>query len=61
MQPYILQSAFSIMRRGDAFRALSFDRLHANHEGNWADHLWVQFKRFVEAEGRSACVMVDEG
>jgi len=49
------------MHHGDVFRALSFDRLHANHEGNWADHLWAQFKRLVEVEGRSACVTVDEG
>ena len=49
------------MHHGDVFRALSFDRLHTNHEGNWDDHLWGQFKRLVEVEGRSACVTVDEG
>ena len=44
----------------DPYRALSFDRLHANHLGLFKDHLWGTMKELVQAEGRTAVGQVDD-
>ncbi|KAH7927024.1 hypothetical protein BV22DRAFT_1153995 [Leucogyrophana mollusca] len=53
-----VDSAFDIVANTDVYRATSFDRLHA-HGGLFADHLWAEFQRLVEAEGRDAVVKID--
>jgi hypothetical protein len=44
----------------DYHQALSFDRLHFNHGGLFADHIWMQLKRHVESLGRHAITQVDQ-
>jgi len=44
----------------DPYCALLWDRLHAYHGGLFSDHIWVEFKRTVNAIGKSAAKKVDE-
>jgi len=44
----------------DPYCALSWDRLHAYHGGLFSDHIWVEFKRTVNAIGKSAAKKVDK-
>ena len=39
---------------------LSFDRLHANHEGMFGDHLWIEFKNIVAGMGHAAAVEIEK-
>ncbi|KAF9784401.1 hypothetical protein BJ322DRAFT_1194914 [Thelephora terrestris] len=54
-----VENIFWSLENSDPHRALSFDRLHANHLGLFKDHLWGEAKRLVEANGRQALGQVD--
>ncbi|KAI9450373.1 hypothetical protein HD554DRAFT_2044235 [Boletus coccyginus] len=41
--------------------AFCFDKLHANNEGMFGDHLWVEFKIIVSDMGHAATVKVEQG
>lgn len=47
------------MKRSDAHRAQTPDRLHTNHGGVFPVHLWGQMKRHLDALGRKAIEQVD--
>lgn len=44
----------------DVFRALSFDRLHTNHEGLGGKHLWSELQKLINEIGRDAASKIDE-
>jgi hypothetical protein len=46
------------MEHTDVFRALSFDKLHFNDEGNF-DHLWTELQKWIADSGRQAAVQID--
>ncbi|KIJ58589.1 hypothetical protein HYDPIDRAFT_178048 [Hydnomerulius pinastri MD-312] len=54
-----VDSSFRIMKRSHVFPALSFDRLHYNHEGLFGDHLFVELQRYIKSAGRAAIAEVD--
>ncbi|KAF9780021.1 hypothetical protein BJ322DRAFT_1165130 [Thelephora terrestris] len=54
-----VENIFWSLQNSDPHRALSFDRLHANHLGLFKDHLWQEAKRLVAAEGKPALGQVD--
>jgi len=56
-----LQNSFNILAFMDVFWAFCFDKLHANNEGMFGDHLWVEFKIIMSDMGRAATVEVEQG
>ncbi|KAI9464204.1 hypothetical protein HD554DRAFT_2026564 [Boletus coccyginus] len=56
-----VDNSFNILAYMDIFRAFCFDKLHANNEGMFGDHLWVEFKIIVSDMGRAAAVEVEQG
>ncbi|KAG0703025.1 hypothetical protein DFH29DRAFT_982086 [Suillus ampliporus] len=55
-----VDNAFSDVAHTDVHSAVSFDRLHVDNEGNFSDHLWVQFQERVKSVGRQAQSKIDE-
>ena len=43
----------------DPYQAVSFDRLHANHIGLFADHLWSQFQSLIKESSRDVQAAID--
>ncbi|KAI0073150.1 hypothetical protein K474DRAFT_1710969 [Panus rudis PR-1116 ss-1] len=54
-----IQNAFWIVENSDPFKAVSFDRLHAYHEGLWGKHIWPELQKHIELLGREAAQSVD--
>ncbi|KAI0073421.1 hypothetical protein K474DRAFT_1677885 [Panus rudis PR-1116 ss-1] len=55
-----IQNAFWIVNNSDPFKAVSFDRLHAYHEGLFGKHLWVLLQKFINGLGRQSAQAVDD-
>ncbi|KAG2093553.1 hypothetical protein BD769DRAFT_1615706 [Suillus cothurnatus] len=53
-----VDNSFDTMEHTDVFRALSFDKLHFNDEGNF-DHLWTELQKWIADSGRQAAVQID--
>ncbi|KIJ07425.1 hypothetical protein PAXINDRAFT_164593 [Paxillus involutus ATCC 200175] len=55
-----VDNAFNTVAHADSHRLTSFDRLHANHEGMFGDHLWVELQAILNEIGRAAVAEVDD-
>ncbi|KAG2126460.1 hypothetical protein BD769DRAFT_1652763 [Suillus cothurnatus] len=53
-----VDNSFDTMEHTNVFRALSFDKLHFNNEGNF-DHLWTELQKWIADSGRQAAVQID--
>ncbi|KAK7059887.1 hypothetical protein R3P38DRAFT_3523832 [Favolaschia claudopus] len=56
-----VDNSFSKVRGTDSHKALSYDPLHADHNGMFDDHISPQIKERVEDLGRPAVVKIDNG
>ncbi|KAK6992349.1 hypothetical protein R3P38DRAFT_2802824 [Favolaschia claudopus] len=54
-----VENSFGKVRGSDVHRAISGDPLHADENGMFDDHIFVQLKARVEALGRAAVVKID--
>lgn len=54
------QNVFWEVADSDPHRALSVDRLHVNHGGLFARHLWVEFRRIMGEMPRKARGVVEK-
>lgn len=55
------QNALLKSKLVDVFCALSFDRLHTNHEGLEGKHLWNELQKLINDIGQGAASKIDEG
>ncbi|KAI5985055.1 hypothetical protein EDD15DRAFT_2390223 [Pisolithus albus] len=55
-----VDSAFTVVANTDVYRALSWDRLHANFAGMFGDHLWPELLRILDRAGRPAMARVEK-
>ncbi|KAI6157711.1 hypothetical protein BKA82DRAFT_131015 [Pisolithus tinctorius] len=54
-----VDSAFREVKNMDVYRALCWDRLHANCAGKFGDHLWGELVRILETMGRQTMGKVE--
>ncbi|RDB28873.1 hypothetical protein Hypma_015251 [Hypsizygus marmoreus] len=55
-----VENVFWKMQGSDVYRALSFDRLHANHGGLFSDHLFVEVQRIFKELGKELAGLFDK-
>ncbi|KAI5992667.1 hypothetical protein EDD15DRAFT_2388187 [Pisolithus albus] len=55
-----VDNAFFIVANTDVYRALSWDRLHANFVGKFGDHLWPELLRILDKGGRQVAARVEK-
>ncbi|KAI6100965.1 hypothetical protein EV401DRAFT_2061435 [Pisolithus croceorrhizus] len=55
-----VDSAFTVVTNTDVYRALSWDRLHANFSGKFGNHLWTELLRILDKAGRQTMAMVEK-
>ncbi|KAF8971925.1 hypothetical protein BDZ97DRAFT_1901552 [Flammula alnicola] len=54
-----VENVFWSLENTDVYSAISWDRLHAYHEGLFSDHLWELFKGIVERLGKDSAHLID--
>ncbi|KAI5987075.1 hypothetical protein EDD15DRAFT_2372818 [Pisolithus albus] len=55
-----VDNAFFVVANTDVYRALSWDRLHANFAGKFGDHLWPELLRILDKGGRQVAARVEK-
>ncbi|KIJ61765.1 hypothetical protein HYDPIDRAFT_176905 [Hydnomerulius pinastri MD-312] len=55
-----VDNSLNTVERTDSHRATSWDRLHADHEGFYGDHLWVELQTLLNECGRAVVATVNE-
>ncbi|KAI6036965.1 hypothetical protein BKA83DRAFT_4460212 [Pisolithus microcarpus] len=55
-----IDNAFLVVANMDVYRALSWDRLHANFVGKFGDHLWSELLRILDKGGRQVMAKVEK-
>ncbi|KAI6094690.1 hypothetical protein EDD16DRAFT_1783795 [Pisolithus croceorrhizus] len=53
-------SAFTVVTNTDVYRALSWDRLHANFSGKFGDHLWTELLRILDRPDVKLWLLVEK-
>ncbi|EPQ50176.1 hypothetical protein GLOTRDRAFT_82536 [Gloeophyllum trabeum ATCC 11539] len=56
----LVHNVFWFLRNSDPHKALSFDRLHANHGGLFSDHLFQELQNIFKSLGRAVLDLADK-